>query len=159
MLNDLEKALVRELQEGLPLTGRPFLEIAEKLKISEEEVLSKIRKFIDTGIIHRFGAAVRHRELGYVANALVVWRVPGERVREVGRLMASFPEVTHCYERKSYPGWPYNLYTMLHGRSKEECREKVERISEAAGVTEHRILFSTAELKKTSMKYFLADNK
>lgn len=154
MLNDLEKALVRELQEGLPLVDRPFQVIAEKLKISEKEVLNKIRNFIDTGVIRRFGAAVRHRELGYVANALVAWRAPEERVREIGQLMASFPEVTHCYKRKSYPGWPYNLYTMLHGHSKEECREKVRRIGDAAGVRERRILFSTAELKKTSMKYF-----
>ncbi len=157
MLNKLERALVRELQEGLPLVKRPFLEIAQKLKISEEEVLARVRDFMQRGIIRRFGAAVRHQDLGYVANAMVVWRVPDERVPEVGRIMSSFPEVTHCYERARDPQWPYNLYTVVHGQTEEQCREIAARLSAAAGINDYQVLFSTAELKKSSMKYFLED--
>lgn len=154
-MNKLDRALVRELQEGLPLVKRPFLAIAQKLGMSEAEVLARVRELIERGVIRRFGAAVRHQDLGYVANAMVVWRVPDERVPEVGRIMASFPEVTHCYERARAPGWPYNLYVVLHGRTEEQCREAAARIAEAAGVSDYQLLFSTAELKKSSMKYFL----
>ncbi|MEW6276565.1 MAG: siroheme decarboxylase subunit beta [Bacillota bacterium] len=155
MLNKLDRALVRELQEGLPLVKRPFLAIAQKLGMSEAEVLARVRKFIERGVIRRFGAAVRHQDLGYVANAMVVWRVPDERVPEVGRIMASFSEVTHCYERVRASGWPYNLYTVIHGRTEEQCREAAARIAEAAGVSDYLLLFSMAELKKNSMKYFV----
>lgn len=157
-MNKLDRALVRELQEGLPLVRRPFLVIARRLKITEEEVLAKIKEFLANGVIRRFGAAVRHQDLGFVANAMVVWRVPAERVREVGMMMASFPEVTHCYERASAPGWPYNLYTVLHGRTEEECRATAARLSAAVGVTDYLVLMSTAELKKSSMKYFTEES-
>ncbi|MEW5898108.1 MAG: Lrp/AsnC family transcriptional regulator [Bacillota bacterium] len=157
MLNKLDQALVRELQKGLPLVSRPFLAIAQKLRLSEAEVLAKVQEFIDRGIIRRFGAAVRHQDLGYVANAMVVWQVPDERVREAGRIMASFPEVTHCYERVCAPGWPYNLYTVIHGQTEEQCRETAARLAAAAGLTDYLVLFSTAELKKSSMKYFLEE--
>jgi len=154
-LNKLDRALIRELQKGLPLVSRPFQTIAQKLQISEAEVLARVQELIDRGVIRRFGAAVRHQDLGYVANAMVVWPVPDERVREAGRIMASFPGVTHCYERVRAPGWPYNLYTVIHGRTEEECRETAARIAAAAGVDDYQILFSTAELKKSSMKYFV----
>ncbi|MGB9905489.1 MAG: Lrp/AsnC family transcriptional regulator [Desulfotomaculales bacterium] len=158
MLNKLDRALVRELQEGLPLVKRPFLAIARKLQITEEEVLAKIEEFLANGVIRRFGAAVRHQDLGFVANAMVVWRVPPERTREVGQIMASFPEVTHCYERACPPGWPYNLYTVLHGRTEEECRAVAARLSAASGITDYQVLMSTAELKKSSMKYFTEES-
>ena len=154
-MNKLDRALIRELQKGLPLVSRPFQTIAQKLQISEAEVLARVQELIDRGVIRRFGAAVRHQDLGYVANAMVVWPVPDERVREAGRIMASFPGVTHCYERVRAPGWPYNLYTVIHGRTEEECRETAARIAAAAGVDDYQILFSTAELKKSSMKYFV----
>lgn len=157
MLNEIEKQLVRELQEGLPLVSRPFLAIAEKLKISEEEVLARVKEFMERGIIRRFGATVRHQDIGYVANAMVIWPVPEEKAQEIGQLMASFPEVTHCYQRSPARGWPYTLFTVLHGSKKEQCLKIAARLSAATGITDYRVLFSTAELKKSSMKYFLEE--
>lgn len=154
MLTEQDKRIVRELQNGLPLVSRPFKVMAGKLGMSEDELIARIKYFIECGRIRRFGAAVRHQDLGYVANAMVVWDVPDERVTETGRIMAGFEEVTHCYQRPRRPGWPYNLFTVVHGRSKEECAKTTERISRATGMEKYRLLFSTAELKKSSMRYF-----
>ena len=154
MPSEIEKAVIRELQKGLPLVSRPFLQMAEKLGLGEMELIEKIRDMIGRGLIRRFGAAVRHQDLGYVANAMVVWNVPDERVQSVGRLLARFDEVSHCYQRPRRPGWPYNLFTVIHGLSREECSELAGRLSRAAGIGEYRLLFSTAELKKSSMRYF-----
>lgn len=154
MLTEQDKQIIRELQNGLPLVSRPFALMAEKLGMAEEELIDRIRNFVENGQIRRFGAAVRHQDLGYVANAMVVWDVPAEKVSEVGRRMAGFEEVTHCYQRPRYPGWPYNLFTVVHGQTREECIQAAERISRATGMEKYRLLFSTAELKKSSMRYF-----
>lgn len=156
MLSELDKRIIRELQEGLPLVSRPFLVLADRLNLSEAELLARIEDFIDRGVIRRFGAAVRHQDLGFVANAMVVWSVPEERLEAVGALLAGFDEVTHCYARRAHPPeWPYNLFTMIHGQTEEECRQVAARLAAACGVQHYRLLFSAAELKKSSMKYFL----
>lgn len=154
MLTEQDKQIIRDLQDGLPLVSRPFKSMAEKLDMTEAELIERIKGFIEQGEIRRFGAAVRHQELGYVANAMVVWDVPDQQTAETGRIMAGFEEVTHCYQRPRYPGWPYNLFTVVHGQTREECLEAAERISRATGVQTYRLLFSTAELKKSSMRYF-----
>lgn len=154
MLSEQDKQIVRAVQKGLPLVGRPFQAMAEQLELSEAELLARIRGMCADGRIRRFGAVVRHRELGFVANAMVVWDVPDEQVAAQGQIMAGFPEVSHCYQRPRRPGWPYNLFTMIHGRSREYCAAVAARISQATGLTDYRLLFSTAELKKSSMRYF-----
>jgi len=153
-LKKIDKDIIRELQSGLPLVSRPFEQIAKKIGISEKELLFKINELIKTGKMRRMGAALKHQKVGFIANAMVVWKVPEKEVDRVGSIMSTFDEVTHCYKRMSRPDWPYNLYTVLHGFSKDECRQFVERISKTTGVDEYKILFSTAELKKSSMKYF-----
>ncbi len=156
MLSQLDKEIIRALQEGLPLVSRPFLALAEKLGITEDELLAKVQDFAERGVIRRFGAAVRHQDLGFVSNAMVVWQVPEERIEEVGRLMATFDEVSHCYQRPARPpDWPYNLFTVVHGQTPEDCREIAARLSRASGIASYRLLFSVAELKKSSMKYFV----
>ncbi len=155
MLSEQEKELVRELQKGLPLVSRPFLDIADRLGLSEEEIIAKVKDFLTKGVIRRFGAVVKHQDVGYVANAMVVWPVTEERIMEAGRAMASFPEVSHCYNRLSAPGWPYTLYTVIHGKEEQDCRSIAEKIASSIGITGYRILFSTAELKKSSVEYFL----
>ncbi|KUK32122.1 MAG: Putative transcriptional regulator, AsnC family [Thermoanaerobacterales bacterium 50_218] len=155
MLDDLDKEIVQVLQEGIPLVKRPYFVLAQRLGISEEKLLAKIQDFLAQGIIRRFGAVVCHRDLGYTANVMVVWAVPEERLEEVGQLMAGFDQVSHCYQRSpSLPEWPYNLYTMIHGRTPEECYRAVKALSQLSGVTDYQMLFSVEELKKTSMKYF-----
>jgi DNA-binding Lrp family transcriptional regulator len=158
VLSEKEKEIVRVLQEGLPLADRPYQAMADQIGMSEQELLAAIEDFMRRGIIRRLGAVVRHQDLGYVANAMIVWQVPEQRIEEVGRIMSGFQEVTHCYQRPAYPpDWPYNLFTMVHGRKREDCRKIASRLAEACGITGYRMIFSTDELKKSGMKYFVAD--
>jgi DNA-binding Lrp family transcriptional regulator len=154
MLTEQDKQIIRELQNGLPLASRPFKVIADKLKLSEEYLIERIKFLKDNGHIRRFGAAVRHQDLGFLANAMVVWDVPADKVSEVGRMMAGFEEVSHCYQRPRHPGWPYNLFTVVHGQTREECFRIAEKIARTTGMESYRLLFSKAELKKSSMRYF-----
>ena len=105
-------------------------------------------------MIRRFGATLRHQKSGFQANAMTAWQVDEARIEEVGRIMAAFRAVSHCYRRDPAEDWPYNLYTMIHGRSEDDCRETARRIAEKAGVTTYQLLFSRRELKKISMTYF-----
>jgi len=157
MLTELEKRIVVELQEDLPLCPHPFRLIAERIGIKEEELLAKIREMKARKLIRRLGAVLRHRKAGYVANAMVVWRVPEKKVKEVGKMMASFSEVSHCYQRVSRPDWTYNLFTMIHGKSRDECEQIATLLSEKVKIKDYRLLYSLRELKKTSMKYFRKD--
>ncbi len=154
-----EKALARFLQGDLPEGPTPFAEIADRLQgqgidAGEAWVLERIQAWVDAGVIRRLGAAIKHHKTGFAANAMGVWDCPEERVEEVGPIMASFKEVSHCYQRPSASTWPANLYTMIHGRSREECEDVVCRIREATGLPEPRLLYSVREFKKTSMRYF-----
>lgn len=153
-LTEQDRALIRALQEDLALAERPFEEIGARIGMSEEEVIQRVRAWKADGTIRRFGAALRHRQLGIEANAMVVWQVDPDRTEEVGRVMASFPEVTHCYERPRLPGWPFTLFTMVHGRTPEECERVATRISERTGVGVYRLIYSTREWKKADMRYF-----
>jgi DNA-binding Lrp family transcriptional regulator len=158
VLSERDKEIVRVLQEGVPLVSRPFQALAGQLDMSEEELLKTIEDFLRRGIIRRFGAVMRHQDLGYMANAMIVWQVPEDRIEEVGGIMAGFQEVTHCYQRPAYPpDWPYNLFTMVHGRKREDCQEIASRLAKAGGIDNYRMIFSTDELKKSGMKYFLED--
>jgi DNA-binding Lrp family transcriptional regulator len=153
MLTALEKQLIQELQTEIPLVSRPFLALAQKLNLSEEEILAKIKDLANQGYIRRFGAIVNHQQVGYVVNAMVVWQVPEEQIKKAGKILASFPEVTHCYARPSQPGWPYNLYTMIHGKTHQECQEIINRLRRASEIKNYCALFTAAELKKSKMKY------
>jgi len=153
ILAAVEKNIIREVQGDIPLY-RPFETIADKLGIEVEELREKIQKMRAQGTIRRFGAIVRHRNLGFRANAMGVWIVPDNRAEEVGVKMAGFPQVSHCYQRPIRPGWPYNLFTMIHGKSTGECEKTAKLISENTGIKDYCLLYSTRELKKASMKYF-----
>lgn len=154
-LSELDKQIVKELQAGLPLVNRPFQVLARRVGLTEEEFLSRVHAIQQAGIMRRIGAALRHRRVGFSANAMVVWQIPEERIIEVGNRMSKLPEVTHCYQRTSLPNWPYNFYTMIHGHSREECHKIAEKLSQLSEVSTYRLLFSVAELKKSSMKYFM----
>ncbi|MCL6560893.1 MAG: Lrp/AsnC family transcriptional regulator [Firmicutes bacterium] len=143
-----------ELGDNFPIVSRPFAAIGERLGMSEEEVIARVKEFIDRGIIRRLSVALRQQNVGFTANAMIVWKVPPERLDEVGNILASFPEVTHCYVRETAPGWPYNLYTMIHRPHREECLAIAARLSEAVGITEYQTLFSKQELKRSNPQYF-----
>ena len=153
-LSPLEKALIGELTGDLEIIPEPFFPPADRLGASQRKVLGLTRRLKKEGTIRRFGATLRHRNSGFEANAMAVWRVPAARIEEVGRTMASFREVTHCYQRRPLAGWPFNLYTMIHGPTEEHCRQMARRIAETVGVRQYRLLFSLRELKKTTMRYF-----
>ncbi len=153
-LTRLDKKIIYELSGDLPITTNPYRIIAERLKISESTLFKKIKEFKKKRLIRRFGATLAHRLAGFSANSMTVWNVPQGRVREVGRVMSSFPQVSHCYERPSFPVWHYNIYTMLHARSRKECREIAQEISKKTGIEDYKLLYSTKEFKKTSMRYF-----
>jgi len=159
VLTDNEKALVRVLQNDLDTVERPFEAVAARLRsggVSADEAwaIERTRAWVESRVIRRFGAAIKHHKTGFSANAMGAWIVPEDRVEEVGAIMASFREVSHCYERPTTPTWPNNLYTMIHGRTRDECVEVARRIREATGLPEPRLLYSTREFKKTSMRYF-----
>ena len=156
-LTNLDKKIIREIQKDLPITPRPFSDIATKIGISEENLLNKIQDFVDKGYIRRFGATLRHRKVGINANAMSVWAVPDDEIEKVGKIVASFKEVTHCYQRDPMPGSEYNLYTMIHARDECDCRETARSMSEETGIVIYSLLFSRKELKKTSMEYFPTD--
>lgn len=154
MLTEIEKKVIASIQGNIPVTERPFLEIAQNLNIEEQELLNILQDLCDRGIIRRFGATLRHQKSGFKANAMVAWEVPEDRIMEVGEKMAGFKEVSHCYRRNPNPQWPYNLYTMIHAKDEQSCREIARKMSLAANETNYSLLFSQKELKKTSMQYF-----
>ncbi len=154
MLTDLEKKIIAHIQGDLAICERPYLGIAQKLNISEDELLSHLNALNERGLIRRFGATLRHQKSGYKANAMVAWKVAEDRIEDVGRTMAAFRQVSHCYRRNPNGNWPYNLYTMVHAANETECRETARQMAAKAGVTDYTLLFSRKELKKTSMQYF-----
>jgi DNA-binding Lrp family transcriptional regulator len=152
--SELEKRLIAELQGDFPDSLHPYRDIAKKLGVTELWVLQKIQGFIGKGYIRRIGAILYHRQIGFKSNAMVVWKVPKNQVNKVGKIMASFPEVSHCYERVTHRNWRYNLYTMIHGKTKQDCRRIVHQISRKTGVSDYLLLYSAREFKKQSMQYF-----
>jgi DNA-binding Lrp family transcriptional regulator len=152
IMNELDIRLLKAVQNGVKLTKRPYQSLGEELGMPEEEVIQRLISLVDEGVIRRFAAAIGHRALGIVANAMIVWKVPEGDVEKIGQIMATFDDVTHCYERKTEPDWPYNLYTMVHSRSREECVKIASEIAKATGIGEYTILFSELEFKKTSAR-------
>ena len=153
-LTELDKRIVRVLQGEFPLVAEPYKTLAEQVGVSEETFLERVKAMQETKKIRKMGAVLCHREVGFKANVLVAWEVPEDRLDEIARHMASSPSVTHCYDRNTAPGWPYNLYTMVHGHSREECEQVVRTLGEECHVSNHVMLYSKHEWKKTAMKYF-----
>jgi len=158
MLTDLDKKVIAAIQQSMPITERPYRELAAQAGITEEEMLATLRSLSTRGVIRRFGATLRHQRTGYTANAMAAWRVEEERIDAVGRTMAGFRQVSHCYRRNPSPAWPYNLYTMIHAEDEAACRATAQQMAQAAAVADYTLLFSREELKKTSMVYFATDD-
>jgi DNA-binding Lrp family transcriptional regulator len=150
-------AFIRELQKDLPGVPRPFDPAAAALGCAVEDVFRWCEQATARGQMRRFAAVLRHQNAGFVSNAMGVWKVPPDRVDEVGPVMASFAAVSHCYERPVYPDFPYNLYTMVHGRTRAECLRTLEAIALRTGIAEHQYLWSSREFKKERVQYFLED--
>ena len=155
------RALIHALEQGLPLSPRPYYELAKQLGMNEQQVIDEIARLQDAGIIKRMGVVVRHRKLGYRANAMVVWDIPDEMVSEVGCFMGSLPCVTLSYRRpRRLPQWPYNLFTMIHGASREQVLEKINELAGTYSLNrfKYKVLFSKTCYKQRGAHY-VKDNK
>ncbi len=150
-----DKKFIRELQKDLDIVDRPFLNAAKKLGMTEEQVFEKLKQYEEIGVMRRFAAILRHRDVGFVANGMIVWKVPEERITEVGEKLGAFPQVSHCYQRPVYADWPYNVFSMIHCKSQDEAQEMAKTIQNQINVDEYKILFSAREFKKTRVEYFV----
>ena len=155
MLDAVDRKLIAATQAGLPLAPEPYGVLADQLGLEEAEVIARLQRLLDTGGIRRIGAIPNHYALGYTANGMSVWDVADEAVAEIGASVGALDFVTHCYERPRHlPLWPYNLFAMVHGRSRDEIKDKVARIAVLIGPAArgHDVLFSTRILKKTGLR-------
>lgn len=153
MLTQQERIIGRLIQQDLALTVRPYRDIAVQTGLTEQEVLETIAEMMAKGLIRKFSAVVRHREAGFSANAMVIWTVPEDRCEQAGRMLSSFAEITHCYERSPAFEGKYNLFSMIHLR-RPDLEKTVGRIAALTGLKDYRILASKEEYKKSSMEYF-----
>ena len=154
-ITDFEIEVIRELQEDVELTPRPFSPMAERLGIPLQELFDIADSLQERSLMRRFSAVLHHRRAGFSSNAMAVWKVPSERAIEVGNIMAQSRWVTHCYERPTFPDWPYTHFTMIHATSQDTCEDVAAGLSEATGISEYQLLYSTREYKKTRVRYFV----
>ncbi len=156
VLNEQDCRLIAEIQGGLPLTSRPYAAVGERVGLSEQEVIERISALQDSGVIKRLGVVVRHHELGYTANAMVVWDVPDERLDEIGEKLGAQECVTLCYQRpRRLPDWPYNLFSMIHGKERERVSAYIKSLVEEEGLQNipRKVLFSGRRFKQRGAKY------
>jgi len=154
-LDELDRRLIVETQSGLPLAPRPYHALAGQLGMSAEDIKARLARLLETGVIRRIGAVPNHYALGYTANGMSVWDVPDVRIDALGEAVGRLPFVTHCYHRpRALPLWPYNLFAMVHGKSREEVEEQVQQIAALLGAESraHDVLYSSRILKKTGLR-------
>ena len=150
-----DKNFIRELQKDMEIIDEPFVKAAKNLGITENELFDKMKHYEDIGVMRRFAAILRHRKVGFTANGMIVWKVPEDRISEVGEKLGAFPQVSHCYERPTYSDWPYNVFSMIHCKTHDEAHEMAKTIQEQIQVPDYDILFSSREFKKIRVEYFV----
>ena len=153
-----DKDFIRELQKDMEIIDEPFVKAANNLGITENELFEKMKHYEDDGIMRRFAAILRHRQVGFTANGMIVWKVPEDRISEVGEKLGAFPQVSHCYERPTYSDWPYNVFSMIHCKTHDEAHEMAKTIQDQINVDDYRILFSSREFKKVRVEYFVENS-
>jgi len=153
-----DKEFIRELQKDMDIIDEPFVKAANNLGVTENELFEKMKHYEDIGVMRRFAAILRHRQVGFTANGMIVWKVPEEKISDVGAQLGAFPQVSHCYERPTYPDWPYNVFSMIHCKTHDEANEMAKTIQDQIHVDDYRILFSSREFKKTRVEYFVENS-
>jgi DNA-binding Lrp family transcriptional regulator len=143
----------------MPVIPNPYAPAAAALGIDERRLLDHLAGMQERGLLRRVAAILYHRRAGFSANGMGVWKVPEERVLEVGRQMAAVRGISHCYQRPTYEDWPYSLFTMAHGRSKEECDAILDAVAAMTGIEERATLYSSTEFKKIRLRYFTDEHK
>lgn len=145
--------IIELIQGDLPLESQPFASLSEKLGISVDEIVERIEKMRTSGTLRRWGAVLGHQQAGYIANAMVAWKVEPDQAEQAGKHMSAFREVSHCYLRRVPGSFPYNLFTMIHARSDTQLRESIARAVRETGLKDYLIIRSVKEFKKISMRY------
>lgn len=157
--DDFDIAVIRALQGDMPVIPEPYAPAAAELGIPQDRFLEHLSGMQERGLLRRVAAILYHRRAGFSANGMGVWKVPDEQILEVGRQMAAVRGISHCYQRPTYEDWPYSVFTMAHGRSKEECDAILDSIAETHGITERATLYSSTEFKKIRLLYFTDEFK
>ena len=152
--DDQDVAVIRALQGDMPVVSEPYAPAAAALGLPHERFLEHLDGMRERRLLRRVAAILFHRRAGFSANGMGVWKVPEERVMELGPQMAAFRGISHCYERPTYADWPYSIFTMAHGRSKEECDAILDAIAAETGIEERATLYSSTEFKKVRLLYF-----
>ena len=158
-LSDLDFGVIRALQGDMPVVPEPYAPAAAELGIGQDELLAHLETMRERRALRRVAAILYHRRAGFSANGMGVWKVPDERIAELGPRMAAFRGISHCYQRPTYKDWPYSVFTMAHGRSKEECDAILTSIAEHTGIEERSTLYSSTEFKKTRLLYFTDEHR
>ncbi|HHJ13491.1 MAG TPA: Lrp/AsnC family transcriptional regulator [Gammaproteobacteria bacterium] len=155
VIDTIDRRIIAATQGGLPLTPRPYAAVAEQLGLDAKDVMARMQRMLENGIIRRIGAVPNHYALDFHGNGMSVWDVPDAAIKKAGRQIGALDFVSHCYHRPRHPpAWPYNLFAMVHGRDRAEVDEKVNRIARLLGANDrgHEVLFSTRILKKTGLR-------
>ena len=155
--DDFDKAVIRATQGDMPVIAEPYAPAAAALNMTQDQLLAHLQGMVERRLLRRVAAILFHRRAGFSANGMGVWKVPQDRVLELGMQMSQFRGISHCYERPTYADWPYSVFTMAHGRSKEECDAILDSIAEQTGITERATLYSSTEFKKIRLLYFTDD--
>ena len=155
--DELDRAVIRALQGDLPVISEPYVPAAAQLGMAPEQLLEHLRGMQERRLLRRVAAILFHRRAGFSANGMGVWNVPEARILDLGKRMASFRGISHCYERPTYQDWPYSVFTMAHGRSKEECDSILDSIAADTGIEDRATLYSSTEFKKIRLLYFTDD--
>ena len=158
-LSDLDMAVIRTLQGDLPVVPEPYAPAAAELGIDQSRLLEHLESMKERRALRRVAAILFHRRAGFSANGMGVWKVPDDRILELGPAMAAFRGISHCYQRPTYADWPYSVFTMAHGRSKEECDAILDSIAESTGIDERSTLYSSTEFKKVRLLYFTDEHR
>jgi DNA-binding Lrp family transcriptional regulator len=153
-LSDEDVAVIQATQGPMQVRSDAYTPAAERLGVPVSEVLARLASLEERGGLRRVAAILYHRRAGFSANGMGVWAVPDGEILDTGRRMAAFRGISHCYQRPTYADWPYSVFTMAHGRSKEECDAVLDSIAETCGITERATLYSSTEFKKVRMLYF-----
>ena len=155
--DEFDKAVIRASQGDMPVIPEPYAPAAERLEIAQEQLLDHLERMHERRLLRRVAAILYHRRAGFSANGMGVWKVPDERIMELGPRMAAFRGISHCYQRPTYADWPYSVFTMAHGRSKEECDAILDSIAADTEITDRATLYSSTEFKKIRLLYFTDD--
>jgi len=155
--DDFDRAVIRATQGSLPVVSEPWADAANQLGISVDELLAHLEAMQERGLLRRVAGILYHRRAGFSANGMGVWKVPADKIAEIGPQMAAYRGISHCYERPTYADWPYQIFTMAHGRSKEECDAILDAIADEFPIEERATLYSSTEFKKIRLLYFTDD--